>query len=693
MCLGLMLLGLITPPLASAQGGKYTVKGVVVDATGQPVIGAAVVEKGSMNGVSTDFNGEYTLGVSDANAIVSVSYMGYKTVELAASSTLLRNLRLEEDLMSLDEVVVIGYGGVKKNDMTGSVVAIKADEINRGAVTSPDQMLQGKVPGLLVTPATGEPGAGATIRIRGAASLNAKNDPLVVIDGVPVTSDGGAGMGNPLASVNPNDIESYTVLKDASATAIYGSRASNGVIIITTKKGKGRNLQVSYNSSYTVKTNSDKIDVMSGREFYNYMTSKYDAGNDTDNEKIRNLLGYNGKVYDSDWQDMIYRTAFSTDHSLSFYGNTKNEKMPYRVSLGANYDEGTVKGGDNTRMNLGINLAPKFFKDHLAVNVNVKGIYNRSNWTNNAVGDALTYDPTKPVYFLNDDGSVNRSAANGYFNWGSFDASGVFNPEKNANTNPLSSLNDYVNYNSTWRSLGNIQLDYKIHGLEDLRANLNLGYDIAETTGIHYNTVGSIANIKAGANDAYNRYTNYNANTLLEFYLNYNKEFGIHHLDITGGYSWQNNYVRNHSWDYYNNDREQLKEDYTAYPKEYYLVSFFGRINYAVDSKYLFTFSFREDGTSRFSEDNRWGFFPSAAFAWNMAQENWLKDSRALSALKLRLTWGRTGQQDIGDDYYPYIPTYNYVNVGNGQYLDGILGTLAPQAFNRNIKWDTTEKY
>jgi len=693
MCLGMMLLMLITPPHASAQGGKYAVKGVVVDAAGQPVIGAAVVEKGTMNGVSTDFNGGYELNVANANAIVQVSYIGYKTVELAASSSLLKTLTLEEDLMSLDEVVVIGYGGVKKNDMTGSVVAIKADDINRGAVNSPDQMLQGKVPGLLVTPATGEPGAGATIRIRGAASLNAKNDPLIVIDGVPVTRDGGAGMGNPLASVNPNDIESYTVLKDASATAIYGSRASNGVIIITTKKGKGKTLQVSYNSSYTVKTNSDKIDVMTGRELADYRLNRYDAGNAADNEKIKNLLGYNGKIYDTDWQDLIYRTAFSTDHSLSFFGNTRNEKMPYRVSLGANYDEGTVKGGDNTRMNLGINLAPKFFKDHLSVNINLKGIYNRSNWTNNAVGDALSFDPTKPVYFRNEDGTVNTGVANGYFNWGAFDDSGTFNPEKNAKVNPLSTLNDYVNYSSTWRSIGNIQLDYKIHGLEDLRANLNLGYDIAESTGVYYNRVGSIANIKAGSEDPYTRWNKYNANTLLEFYLNYNKEFGIHHLDIMGGYSWQNNYVSTHDIAWYNNERDRLKQDYTSYPKEYYLVSFFGRVNYSIDSRYLFTFTVREDATSRFSKDNRWGFFPSAAFAWNLAQENWLKNSRALSALKLRLGWGRTGQQDIGDDYYPYIPTYNYINVGQGQYLDNIAGTLAPTAFNRDIKWETTETW
>lgn len=698
MCLGMMLLGIVTPHLALAQG-KYEVKGVVVDAAGIPVIGATIIEVGTVNGTTTDIDGQYVLNVKDANSVVSVSYIGYKTVELAASSELLKNLTLEEDLMTLDEVVVIGYGGVKKSDMTGSVVAIKAEDVNRGAVTSPDQLLLGKVPGLLVTPASGEPGSGAQIRIRGNASLNASNNPLIVIDGVPVTGDGGAGMGNPLATVNPDDIDTYTVLKDASATAIYGSRASNGVIIITTKKGKGSQLQVSYNSSYTVKSNSDEIDVLTGSEFADYMTNVYQANSAADAEKIQSLLGYNGKNYNTDWQNLIYRTAFSTDHALSLYGNTEKGNFPYRVSLGANYDQGTVKGGDNTRVNASVNLAPKFFDDHLTVNLNVKGVYNKSNWTNNAVGDALSYDPTKPVHFYNADGSVNKSLANGYFNWGNFDDAGNFNPEKNANTNPMSSLNDYVNYSTTWRSVGNAQLDYKIHGLEDLRLNLNLGYDVAESTGTHYNELGSFANMKAGSEDAYTDWTTFNSNTLLEFYANYNKEFGIHRLDVMGGYSWQRNYVKTQSLNYYNANRDEYHSSSATelsrkpYPKEYYLISFFGRINYSIDSRYLFTFTVREDATSRFSEDNRWGFFPSAAFAWNIAQEKFLVDSKTLSALKLRLGWGQTGQQDIGDNYYPYYPLYNYVNNGNAQYMPGIGGTLAPQAFNRNIKWETTTTY
>lgn len=696
MCLGMLLLSIITPPLAVAQSGNYEVSGVVLDATGMPVIGATVVEVGTTNGTSTDIDGKYVLKVKDANSVVSVSYIGYKTVEVVAASSLLKQVTLEEDLMSLEEVVVIGYGGVKKNDMTGSVVAIKAEDINRGAVNTPDQLMMGKVPGLLVTPAGGDPGGSATIRIRGNASLNASNDPLIVIDGVPVSENGGMGMGSPLATVNPNDIESMTVLKDASATAIYGSRASNGVIIITTKKGSGKQLNVSYNSSYTVKVNSDEIDVMSGKAYANYMTSVYDAGNAADNQKIQSLLGANGEIYDTDWQKEIYRTAFSTDHNLSVYGNTESGNLPYRVSLGINYDEGTVKGGDNTRANVGVNLAPKFFDEHLTVNLNLKGVYSKSNWTNNAVYDALSYDPTKPKYFLNADGSVNKEIANGYWNWGIIDDSGKFNPEMNANTNPLSSLNDYVNYSDSYRSVGNVQFDYKIHGLEDLRLNLNLGYDWTKSEGTHYNELGSYANIKAGATDAYTNWENTVENTLLEFYANYNKELGIHRIDAMAGYSWQRNYVETGSLNYLNHDRTQwhssseTEESRTPYEKEYFLVSFFGRLNYSINSKYLFTFTLRNDGTSRFSEDNRWGLFPSAAFAWNIAQENILKDSKVLSALKLRLGWGQTGQQNIGDNYYPHIPLYQYVNNGNTQYMNGIAGTLAPQAYNSGIKWETT---
>ena len=674
-----LLLGLFLSVGVYAQ--NITVKGHVKDALGG-VIGANVVEKGNTtNGTITDLDGNFTLTVPQGATLV-VSFIGYKSQEVAAAPSVV--VTLQDDAELLETVVVIGYGSVKKNDLTGSVTAIKADEINRGAITSPDQMLQGKVPGLLVTPASGDPTGGATIRIRGAASLYASNDPLIVIDGVPVTSEGGAGMANPLASVNPNDIESYTVLKDASATAIYGSRASNGVIIITTKKGTGDKMKVSYNSSYSLKQNTSTLEMMTGDQYRQYIKDVY-GENDP-------RLGMMGNA-NTDWQDLIYRTAFSTDQNVSLYGNAKGV-LPYRVSLGYTYDQATLKEGDNQRANLGISLSPKFFQDHLSVNVNLKGIYNRANYPNSgAVGSAVDFDPTQSPYFYDANGNIDTSKAGGYFNW--------INADGSANTmasiNPLSQLYDNYNVNDTWRSMGNVQLDYKIHGFEDLRVNLNLGYDLARTEGTKYSELGSILSMRNGAQDYYENYANNNANTLLEFYANYNKEFGIHHLDVMAGYSWQHNYVKYDNIQYYNNDRSNVYLDNPTDRKEYYLVSFFGRVNYSLNSKYLFTVSLRDDASSRFSKSNRWGLFPSAAFAWNIAEENFLKESDApISSLKLRLGWGQTGQQDIGiDRCYAYQAKYTQSSalVTRIPWGNGYIYTLAPNAYNPDIKWETTETY
>ena len=674
-----LLLGLFLSVGVYAQ--NITVKGHVKDALGG-AIGANVVEKGNTtNGTITDLDGNFTLTVPQGATLV-VSFIGYKSQEVAAAPSVV--VTLQDDAELLETVVVIGYGSVKKNDLTGSVTAIKADEINRGAITSPDQMLQGKVPGLLVTPASGDPTGGATIRIRGAASLYASNDPLIVIDGVPVTSEGGAGMANPLASVNPNDIESYTVLKDASATAIYGSRASNGVIIITTKKGTGDKMKVSYNSSYSLKQNTSTLEMMTGDQYRQYIKDVY-GENDP-------RLGMMGNA-NTDWQDLIYRTAFSTDQNVSLYGNAKGV-LPYRVSLGYTYDQATLKEGDNQRANLGISLSPKFFQDHLSVNVNLKGIYNRANYPNSgAVGSAVDFDPTQSPYFYDANGNIDTSKAGGYFNW--------INADGSANTmasiNPLSQLYDNYNVNDTWRSMGNVQLDYKIHGFEDLRVNLNLGYDLARTEGTKYSELGSILSMRNGAQDYYENYANNNANTLLEFYANYNKEFGIHHLDVMAGYSWQHNYVKYDNIQYYNNDRSNVYLDNPTDRKEYYLVSFFGRVNYSLNSKYLFTVSLRDDASSRFSKSNRWGLFPSAAFAWNIAEENFLKESDTpISSLKLRLGWGQTGQQDIGiDRCYAYQAKYTQSSALATRipWGNGYIYTLAPNAYNPDIKWETTETY
>lgn len=684
------IVGFLLPAHAFAQ--SMTVKGVVLDNTGMAIIGANVLVKGTGNGTSTNIDGNFTLKANKGD-IITVSYIGYQPQEQPASELMKFVLQDNEEL--LDEVVVIGYGTAKKTDLTGSITAIKAEDINRGVVTSPDQMLQGKVPGLLVTPAAGDPTGSATIRIRGAASLKAKNDPLIVIDGVPVTAEGGAGMANPLASVNPNDIDTYTVLKDASATAIYGSRASNGVIIITTKKGTGKNVQVSYNSSYSLKQNSSTLDVMTGDQYRDYMRSTY-AGTSR-LATVESLMG----TANTNWQDLIYRTAFTTDQNLSVYGNVKG-KFPYRVSMGYTYDEATLKVGDNQRANLSISMTPKFFDDHLSVNINAKGIYNKANYPNSgAVGSAISFTPTQEPYFRNADGSINKDLFNGYWNW---NVGGQVST--NYGINPLSQLYDYTNRNDSWRSLGNLQLDYKIHGLEDLRLNLNLGYDVARTDGYKYAALGSVTSARnnMSGRDLYEEYANTNSNTLLELYANYNKQFGIHHLDVMAGYSWQHNYVKYDNISYYNANRDEVYLDSPSDRREYYLLSFFGRVNYSIDSKYLFTFSLRDDASSRFSKENRWGLFPSAAFAWNIVEEDFIKDHQTpLSNLKIRLGWGRTGQQDIGmDNCYAYQPRYvistspnmmipGFPGLGDG--VDGYAYTISPMAYNKNIKWETTETY
>ena len=682
MCLGLMLFSITTPTLAVAQSGKLQIKGVVVDAAGDPVLGAAVAEVGTTNGVTTDLNGQYVLNVSDPKSIISVSYIGYKTVELVATSTVLSRVVLEEDLMSLEEIVVIGYGAVKKNDMTGSVVAVKAEEINRGALTSPQEMLRGKVPGVNITSGSGAPGEGAEIRIRGGASLSANNNPLIVIDGVPVANEAGPGMANGLSMVNPNDIASFTVLKDASATAIYGSRASNGVILITTKKGQDGCPRVSYNGSASVKHNHKTLDMMSADEFREYAVQ-------VGGQKAADLFG----TANTDWQKEIFRLAMATDHNVSVTGAFGySDELPYRFSAGYTYDQGTLKGSDNQRVTLDVNLSPKFFTDHLSVNLNAKGIYNKSNYADaGAVGAAVSFDPTQSPYVYNADGAIDNTVNNGFWNW-STDLAPI---------NPFSTLYDKYDRNNSYRALGNLQLDYKIHGFEDLSLNLNLGLDITKTKGDKGNLPGSIfANRDSdGAYKTFGRfdkYENLHRNQLLEFYANYAKEVGIHNINVMAGYSWSMNYSKTKPWNYGRTDLDGNSTliSNTAPSYRNALVSFYGRVNYSIASRYLFTVTMRADGSSRFVGKNRWGYFPSAAFAWNIGEEKFLKDSRALSALKLRLGWGVTGQQEFGENYaaqqYSEIsqePTNQYP-LGDGFYFP-----VKPHAFNESLKWEETTTY
>ena len=700
MCLGLALLVMAAPAQVFAQSGKFEVKGVVVDTFGTPVIGATVLEQGTTNGVTTDVNGQFMLKVKSGQSIVSISYIGYLTKELAASSTELQRVVLEEDSAMIDDVVVIGYGTVKKNDLTGSVVAVKAEDINRGAIVSTQDMMQGKVPGLQVIPGDGGPNSGAKMRIRGISSLNANQNPLVVIDGVPIANDMGGGMTNPLSLVNPNDIDSFTVLKDASATAIYGSRASNGVIIITTKKGKGNKVNASYNGSFSVSQNSGVLPVMSANEFRNYITETF-KGTTSESEVLPRL----GKA-NTDWQSLIFRAALSHDHNVSLYGNHDNamycDEMPYRVSVGYTSQQGTLHTSKYDRLTLDFNVAPKFFDEHLTVSLSGKGVYsNERNASSGSVGEAAFFNPTQPAYNYDKNGNLDLSLTNGFFQYGQKSANGMFSPTPLSSNNPLSTLYDHENTKHAYRFLGNAQIDYKVHGFEALRFNLNLGTDyvISESKNM------TLPNSRAAWNNTDNigwggfsvgKGKNYN--NLLEFYSNYNDTFGGHNIDATVGYSWQHIYGGGNSEGYFNRkgglSEVNPKHDNKYYAEESYLVSFFGRLNYSYDSRYLFTFSLRADGSSKFAKENRWGYFPSAAFAWNVKEESFLEDVDAVSSMKFRLSYGQTGQQEIGN--YMYLAIYNKSSDQYNQaYMggDGYQFYYTPQAYNPKIKWETTITY
>ena len=695
MCMSSLLICIISPPLlVRAQNAGYEVKGVVVDDSGMPVLGATVIERGTANGVSTDVDGSYVIRTAGPESVVEISYVGYKTVSLVASSSSLAHVSLEVDAMGIDDVVVIGYGTVKKNDMTGSVVAIKAEEFNRGAVVSAQDMLKGKIPGVHIIPGDGGPGSSSTIRVRGAASLNASNDPLIVIDGVPIAVDGGKGMGNPLETINPNDIESFTVLKDASAAAIYGSRASNGVILVTTKKGYGNTPRVSYSGSVSVQTNSDELPVMSPGEFRDYINQVYPAGTTT-GDKVQSMLG----DQNTDWQDLVFRTAISHDHNVSLIGNV-NDRMPYRASVGYTNQQGTLETSKYERGTLDLSLSPNFFDKHLTVNLNAKGVITSQRYASSGVvGAAAFFNPTIDPYFRNEDGSIDYTTTNGYWNYGSGHGED-FTPNTLLGAGPLSQLYDRDNTARARRFIGNAQIDYKVHGFEALRFNLNLGLDISKAKtydGVNPGSFQAYADTEARGWGQYSRTTNFRRNQLLEFYADFDKEWGIHHLDVMGGYSWQHFYSSDRSVSYFNETHEQKGED-SRYPfnrQENYLISFYGRVNYSIASKYLFTFTLRDDASSRFSKDTRWGLFPSAAFAWNIAEENFLKNQRVLSTLKLRLGAGQTGQQEIGSNY-PYLARYSMSTDVYKQYnmgSNGYMFYLTPAAYDPNIKWETTTTY
>lgn len=667
----LLVCAILAVNTAFAQ--KMTVTGKVTDANDASTLpGVNVSIKGTTSGTITDFDGNYSLEAEKGQTLV-FSFMGYTTQELLVSGAK-HDLALEVDSKSLSEVVVIGYGTVKKSDATGSVSSVTTEDFNKGAITTPQELLTGKAAGVSITSSGGAPGSGATIRIRGGSSLNASNDPLIIVDGVALDNNNVAGSANPLSVVNPNDIETFTILKDASATAIYGSRASNGVILITTKKGKaGRPMSIAYNGYTSISTPIDYVDVYSGDEFRKLAYEHRELYDVSTFDKLGNA--------NTDWQKEIFRTSISHDHNVSVSGAYKT--LPYRVSVGYTDQQGILKNTDMQRVTGSVNLNPSFLDNTLKVNVNGKFMSTKNNFGEvGAIGSAISMDPTQPV-------SDGNAASDGYFQWQNYGA--------NLGTaNPVEQLMAADNTSDVTRLIGNVQVNYAIPYISGLVANVNLASDYTESKGHNNRPVTSPNNlVSPSINGKLSDYSSTFKNNLLDFFLNYKKDLGFFesNVDATAGYSWQHFHREGSTFtrSIADDDNETLVSENSSYITENYLVSFFGRVNYSAYDRYLLTATVRYDGSSRFADGNQWGAFPAFAFAWKINEESFLKDVSFLSDLKLRLGWGITGQQDIVDNDYPAQARYMVASPGSYYPIDGkSLPTLRPNAYDPDIKWEQT---
>lgn len=657
---------------AQTPGSSRNITGRVADESGTAIPNASITVKETNIGTTTNEEGRFTLSVPVGSNVLVVSSIGFTTQEVNIGSQNNLQIILKLSTGNLNEVVVVGYGTSTKRDLTGSITTINADDFVQGVVTSPEQLIAGKAAGVQITSNSGAPGSGSTIRIRGGSSLNASNDPLIVVDGVPLSPGGISGSPNAMSLINPNDIESVNILKDAAASAIYGSRASNGVIIITTKKGTSGKPQFNFSSQFAMAKNTNKVEVLTGDQFRELIMEK---GNE-------NQKGYLG-TENTDWQDQIYQEAFSQDLNLNVSGSVDN-KLPYRVSLGYLNQDGVLKTGNLKRGSAGINLSPRLFDNHLKIDVNIKGALSKSRFANEgAIGAAVIFDPTQPVKSGND-------KFGGFFEWINPSTN---NPDGNAPRNPVGLLEMRDDKSNVLRSIGNIQLDYKFHFLPDLRANLNLGYDISEGKGTVYVPAEAASQFLRGGTD--NEYHQERNNKLLEFYLNYNKSIPSinSNIDVLAGYSYQDFKTTNYNFADISATGDTITTPNFPFDiPQNTLLSYYGRLNYSYNSKYLLTLSLRRDGSSRFSPDNRWGIFPAAAFAWNMAEEEFLKGT-GISNLKLRLGYGVTGQQE-GIGNYDYISYYNLSSttamyqLGNTYYQ-----MYRPGGYYANRKWEETETY
>ena len=652
-----------------------TIKGEVTDAqNGEALIGATVMVEGEKGGTVTDFDGNFSLQVSSSAKKIKVSYIGYIDKVLSISDNM--KVKLESDSKALADVVVIGYGTARKSDLTGSVATVKSKDFNKGLVSSPEQLINGKVSGVQIMSNSGSASAGSTIRVRGGASLNASNDPLIVLDGVPLEQGGISGnSSNFLSMINPSDIESMTVLKDASSTAIYGSRASNGVIIITTKKGQQGAVKVNFNTTNSLQTRAQMVDMLSRDEFVNVI-NQYG----TDNQK--SLLG----TANTDWNDEVYRTAFGTDNNLSVSGSI-DKWLPFRVSVGYYNQSGLVRKDNVERWTGNVVLTPNFFQDHLKLTINAKGTLNNNSFNNGgAVWAAATFNPTIPVYSGNDKyGGYNEA----------LDADGY--PVNAGVRNPRGLVDLYDSKSKVSRFIGSMDVDYKVHFLPELKLHATVGADYAKGDGtIHVPVYAAQSYNKdesLGGSD-YKYGPQKNENRLLTLYANYAKYFEDikSNVDLTAGYDYQ--YWKSTTPLYYTKSAAGTNlSTVKASDYRHVMLSYYGRINYSFDGKYLLTATVRRDASSRFSKDTRWGTFPSVALGWTLTEEPWLKNQKVLSNLKLRASYGVTGQQE-GIGNYNYLPVYTYSVTGaeafiNGQYIN----TYRPEAYVSDLKWETTTSW
>ncbi|WP_426327455.1 SusC/RagA family TonB-linked outer membrane protein [Pedobacter sp. R-06] len=678
---GLLVLLVFSALMVKAQTGS--VSGKVLDETGLPLPGASVVVKGTTRSTSTDENGNYKLaGLSNGSITLSASFVGYQTldkaVSISANATV--NFQLVPDAQKLNEVVVIGYGTAEKKNLTGSITTVGAKDFQKGTITTPEQLIQGKVAGVNIISSSGQPGVGSQIRIRGGASLNASNDPLIVIDGVPFSGKSIDNAPSPLSLINPNDIETFTVLKDANATAIYGSRASNGVILITTKKGGTGAPVINFSTNNSVATIAKKVDVLSADQIRTFVnanpTAAYDVG--------KTFVSLLGKA-NTDWQDEIFQNAFATDNNLSIAG--KFHGVPYRVSAGYLDQQGLLITDKFNRATGAITISPRLFTDHLKIDLSLKGTLTESHFANdnnNAIANAIQFDPTQSV-------TANNQFGN-YFEW--LRADGTLNP--NAPRNPVAQIMLRDNNGNAARSFGNVRFDYSFHFLPELHANLNLGYDISKGSGKVF--VPAFAATSFSTNGSSTQSLNTSNNKVSEFYLNYAKDVASikSRFDVTAGYGYYDNAKTNYSFNEYSATgvlRTTPKFPFSVDRNK--LLSYYGRLVYTLADKYILSGTMRADASSRFAEENRWGYFPSVGFTWRIVGENFLKESKAVSDLKLRLSYGETGNKDgdtVGD--YSYLAKY-YANSNTGQYQigDTFYDYYAPSAYDPDLKWETTTTY